>query len=162
MPIQEIEENFLHRLNFNFDASDLRSLTLSNIKTFGKQIKQNNGNTGSDLLVGLTTVSLDYTTILTTLERNSAFLGKYLSLFQLMKICQKFHGMDEIILSEKIFISKAIVFLLRTKKQYNGHLLQDTRKLKKMNSAPLSLVFGVLMHTVISGCSNQIMITSVG
>ena len=78
VPIQEIEENFLHRLNFNFDASDLRSLTLSNIKTFGKQIKQNNGNTGSDLLVGLTTVSLDYTTILTTLERNSAFLGKYL------------------------------------------------------------------------------------
>lgn len=40
VPIQEIEENFLHRLNFNFDASDLRSLTLSNIKTFGKQIKQ--------------------------------------------------------------------------------------------------------------------------
>lgn len=31
VPIQEIEENFLHRLNFNFDASDLRSLTLSNI-----------------------------------------------------------------------------------------------------------------------------------
>lgn len=78
VPIQEIEENFLHRLNFNFDASDLRSLTLSNIKTFGKQIKQTHGSTGSDLLVGLTTVSLDYTTILTTLERNSAFLGKYL------------------------------------------------------------------------------------
>ena len=79
-----------------------------------------------------------------------------------MKICQKFHGMDEIILFEKIFISKAIVFSLRTRKRYNGHLPQDTRKLRKMNSAQLNRVFGVPMRTVMIGSSSLTTITSVG
>lgn len=78
VPIRAIEENFLHRLNFNFDSSDLRPLTLSNICELGKQIKQNNTRSGSDLLVGLTNVSLNYNTILKSLENNHDFLGKYM------------------------------------------------------------------------------------
>lgn len=76
--IQSIEENFLHRLSFNFDSNDLRSLTQSNICELGKQIKRNNTRQGSDLLVGLTSVSLNYTTILKSLENNTDFSGKYI------------------------------------------------------------------------------------
>ena len=61
--IQEIEENFLHRLTFNYDSGNTRSLTLSNIKELGSQIKNNNNDSGSDLLVGLNHVTVNYADI---------------------------------------------------------------------------------------------------
>lgn len=76
--IQEIEENFLHRLTFNYDSGNTRSLTLSNIKELGSQIKNNNNDSGSDLLVGLNHVTVNYADIQKVLENNPTFRNKYL------------------------------------------------------------------------------------
>lgn len=56
--IQEIEDNFLHKVEFSYDSGSKLSLTLSNIEKLGKQIKANNNNSGSDLLVGLKHVTV--------------------------------------------------------------------------------------------------------
>lgn len=53
IPIREIEDNFLHKLTLTSDFGDARTLTLGNIETIGKMIKENNGDSGSELLVGL-------------------------------------------------------------------------------------------------------------
>lgn len=76
--IQDIEENFLHQLNFNYDGGNTRSLTLSNIKELGRQIKNNNNDSGSELLVGLNHVTVDYADIQKILENNPTFKNKYL------------------------------------------------------------------------------------
>lgn len=76
--IQDIEENFLHQLIFNYDSGNTRSLTLSNIKELGSQIKTNNNDSGSDLLVGLNHVTVNYADIQKVLENNPTFRNKYL------------------------------------------------------------------------------------
>lgn len=76
--IQDIEENFLHQLTFNYDSGNTRSLTLSNIKELGSQIKNNNNDSGSDLLVGLNHVTVNYADIQKVLENNHTFRNKYL------------------------------------------------------------------------------------
>ena len=76
--IQDIEENFLHQLTFNYDSGNTRSLTLSNIKELGSQIKNNNNDSGSDLLVGLNHVTVNYADIQKVLENNPTFRNKYL------------------------------------------------------------------------------------
>ena len=73
--IQEIKDNFLGALKFYSDADDSMSLTQSNIESFGRQIKQNNHETGSDLLVGLKHVTVPYNNILDVLKH---FAGKYI------------------------------------------------------------------------------------
>lgn len=104
---QIIEENFLHRLTFQQDAGDDKPLTKYNIEEYGKSIRENNGNKGSDFLIGLKHVTVSSENILEIL-RSNAFGGKYLSQYQLMKICQLFHGKVEIIHLERIFISSVI------------------------------------------------------
>ncbi len=74
----DIEENFLNQLEFKHDAGGKRPLTLSNIRELGKVIKSNNGNPGSELLVGLENVTVSYDRILDVLQKNPSFEGKYL------------------------------------------------------------------------------------
>jgi ABC-type enterochelin transport system ATPase subunit len=76
--IQEIEDNFLHKVEFSYDSGSKLSLTLSNIEKLGKQIKANNNNSGSDLLVGLKHVTVNYTDIQNVLDNNDEFKNKYL------------------------------------------------------------------------------------
>lgn len=76
--IQEIEDNFLHQLKFQANVGTQLSLTRPNIETHGKAIKQNNGASGSDLLVGLKNITVSYSDILEVLSKNSAFIGKYI------------------------------------------------------------------------------------
>lgn len=78
IPIQEIEENFLHKLTIAGDYEMQRTLTLANIATTGKIIREENGDSGSDLLVGLNKVTVDPKQILDTLHANSVFSGQYL------------------------------------------------------------------------------------
>lgn len=76
---QEIEENFLHQLEFEFEAGNKLSLTRANIERHGRTVKINNGKTGSDLLVGLEHVTVNHDVILDTLTKAaSLFGGKYL------------------------------------------------------------------------------------
>lgn len=73
-----IEQNFLNQLEFKCDDGGKRSLTLDNIIELGKTIKNNNGNAGSELRVGLEHVTVSYDTILETLKKNPSFEGAYL------------------------------------------------------------------------------------
>lgn len=76
--ISDIEENFLHQLVFKNDAGSKLPLTISNIQNFGKKIKDNNGNSGSDLLVGLENVTVSYDEVWEALKKSTAFSGRYL------------------------------------------------------------------------------------
>lgn len=75
---RDIEQNFLNQLEFKYDAGGKRSLTLDNIIKFGRTIKHNNGNAGSELRVGLENVTISYDTILDTLKKDPSFEGAYL------------------------------------------------------------------------------------
>ena len=75
--IQEIEDNFLHRLDFKFDNAPY-PLTISNLKLLGNHIKSDNEISGSDIFVGLNHVTVSYTDVLEKLQNNPAFTGKYL------------------------------------------------------------------------------------
>lgn len=73
---QIIEENFLHRLTFQQDAGDNKPLTKFNIEEYGKSIRENNGDKGSDFLIGLNHVTVNSEKILEILKSN-VFLHKY-------------------------------------------------------------------------------------
>lgn len=73
-----IEQNFLHQLQFKYDAGGEKSLTLDNIIEFGRTIKERNRNKGSNLRVGLENVTVGYDTILKVLQKDTSFEGKYL------------------------------------------------------------------------------------
>lgn len=75
--IQEIEDNFLGRLEFETDISNSLSLTKDNLKRYGKSTKATKGENGSDLLVGLNNVTVDYKKVKELLE-NAIFKGKYI------------------------------------------------------------------------------------
>lgn len=75
---RDIEQNFLNQLEFKHDAGGKCSLTLENIIELGRTIKQNNGNDGSCLRVGLECVTVSYDSILDTLKKNPSFEGTYL------------------------------------------------------------------------------------
>ena len=45
-------KNFLHQLTFQQDAGDNKPLTKFNIEKYGKSIRENNGDKGSDFLIG--------------------------------------------------------------------------------------------------------------
>ena len=79
VPIQDIEENFLNQLKFRQSAGVEFGMTHSNIKSYGRTIKESNGEeeSGSDLLVGLKHLALDDKAILGALS-NPKFEGKYL------------------------------------------------------------------------------------
>lgn len=76
--ICDIEENFLHQLQFEYDAGNSRPLTLSNIEDLGKQIKKDNGASGSNLFIGLKHVTIHYADVQRVLENNNSFHGMYL------------------------------------------------------------------------------------
>jgi ABC-type cobalamin/Fe3+-siderophores transport system ATPase subunit/predicted nucleic acid-binding Zn-ribbon protein len=76
--IQDIEDNFLHQLKFQPQAGAKLPLIKSNIESSGKTIKQNNGEGGSDLLVGLQHVTVNYSDILEVLKSNPSFNGSYI------------------------------------------------------------------------------------
>ena len=73
---QMIEENFLHQLTFQQDAGDNKPLTKFNIEEYGKSIRENNGDKGSDFLIGLNHVTVNSEKILEIL-RSNVFVGRY-------------------------------------------------------------------------------------
>ena len=77
IPIQQIEDNFLHLLKFNPDSKSTLPITKSNIEDFGRHIKQNNNESGSDLEIGLKHITVDDQDVLSMLS-NDAFFKKYM------------------------------------------------------------------------------------
>lgn len=78
IPIREIEDNFLHKLTLTSDFGDERTLTLGNIEAIGRMIKENNGDSGSELLVGLNKITVAPTDILKTLQASNLFTNQHL------------------------------------------------------------------------------------
>ncbi len=76
--IQDIEENFLHRLNFHPDAKGDLTLTRANIESYGRKLKRENGHNGSDLMVGLRHVTVSDDDVLEILSKNLMFSGQYI------------------------------------------------------------------------------------
>lgn len=58
VPIQVIEENFLHSLQFAFGDNTTRPLTINNIKQFGESTIQTKGTDGIPLLIGLENITV--------------------------------------------------------------------------------------------------------
>lgn len=77
--VQDIEENFLYQLKFRQGAGAEFAMMQSNIRSYGKTIKDDNGagESGSNLFAGLKHLALDDKTILEALS-NPKFVGKYL------------------------------------------------------------------------------------
>lgn len=78
VPLNEIEENFLHLLPITPEFDKKRALTRTNIEAIGKMVKEDNGNSGSDLIVGLEQITVSDDKIQELLTSNSVFSGKYL------------------------------------------------------------------------------------
>ena len=75
--ITEIENNFLNALKFEFNPQDKRNMSKYNIKCLGEEIIKQNGESGSNLLVGLKHITLSYDSILEILG-NPIFEKKHL------------------------------------------------------------------------------------
>ena len=58
LPIQLIEENFLHQLQFAYGDNTTRPLTLNNIKQFGETTSKNKGTEGNPYLIGLENITV--------------------------------------------------------------------------------------------------------
>lgn len=74
---QEIEANFFGRLAFQTDINNSFTITKENLIEYGKSIKTTKGEKGSDLLVGLNNVTVDYLKVKELLE-NASFKDKYI------------------------------------------------------------------------------------
>ncbi|MBP3625156.1 MAG: hypothetical protein J6J05_04900, partial [Peptococcaceae bacterium] len=74
---EEIEENFLNQIVFEYDASSQRALTLSNIKSLGNTVKRNHSTHGSDIWVGLNHVTVSEREIQKVLNENALFADKF-------------------------------------------------------------------------------------
>lgn len=75
--IQEIEDNFLGMLEFQTDINRQLSLKKENLIRYGKNTKETKGEKGSDLLVGLKNVTVDYKKV-KELLKNEIFKDKYI------------------------------------------------------------------------------------
>lgn len=78
VPLEDIEKNFLHRLEILHDSNDSLPLIARNIKRIGREYKAYNRDSGSDLLVGLKRITVNYKNIYDILRKTSIFQGKYL------------------------------------------------------------------------------------
>lgn len=76
LPVRVIEDNFLHMLTISEDAT--KSLTIANIESIGKMVKDFSGDHGSDLHVGLTKITVNPRDILDRLRKNSTFTNQFL------------------------------------------------------------------------------------
>ena len=75
--IQEIEDNFLHKLTLSSDYGMQRTLTVANIEAIGRMVKESNGDKGSDLLVGLSKITVKPQELLDTLHASNIFTNQY-------------------------------------------------------------------------------------
>lgn len=78
IPIYEIENNFLHLLEFQSADNRKLQLTKENIKIHGREVKRLNSIDGNDFLVGLQNIALDYNEIIHRLESNPVFSERYI------------------------------------------------------------------------------------
>ncbi len=79
---QDIEENFLHRLNFIHDSSSTSlsksTLTINNINKYGNTLKTRGlGGNGSDLFIGMNNVSVDFKEMIDILNEDQ-FKNKFI------------------------------------------------------------------------------------
>ena len=113
--IKDIEESFLHELDFVYegnpqDEDEKQKLKISNLKSLGKKLKEEHTNfkTDTDLFVGMKTAVVDDKDIMDLLSnKKTKFKGKYLVFVpadeDLSKI--KWDGQDH--LTRKIIIQKS-------------------------------------------------------
>ncbi len=79
--VTDIEENFLKAIKFESNPNDSRSVTVHNIEKFGQDIINNNGERGSNLLVGLKHITVKDSDIIEILAK-PLFEKNILLLFQ--------------------------------------------------------------------------------
>lgn len=77
VPIDDIEQNFLHNLQLTYQASSTLSLTRNNIERLGHEYKQFNTATGSDYLIGLERATVSHSNVLDVLS-SPIFKDKYI------------------------------------------------------------------------------------
>ena len=73
IPTKDIEDNFLHRIEFEYDSGDKRPLTLANIEQMGAMVKTNERRTGTDIFVGLNHITVNHSQIGQLLQTNDKF-----------------------------------------------------------------------------------------
>lgn len=71
VPIVELEENFLHRLQFEINPGQTLPLTKNSIETYGNSLICDKHETGSPFYVGLKNITVNYVEILNQLNSDS-------------------------------------------------------------------------------------------
>lgn len=71
VPIVELEENFLHRLQFEINPGQTLPLTKNSIETYGNSLICDKHETGSPFYVGIKNITVNYVEILNQLNSDS-------------------------------------------------------------------------------------------
>lgn len=75
---RDIEDSFLSALNIVCEGNTVLPLTRHNIERRGAKYKEHNHGSGSDLLVGLQNITVDYKQIFDVLQESDVLKGQYL------------------------------------------------------------------------------------
>lgn len=73
LSVNEIEENFLHRIEFVYEKDLKLPLTIANIRKMGVMVKNFEHRDGSDIFVGLNHITVNYSQIGELLQKNAKF-----------------------------------------------------------------------------------------
>lgn len=76
--VTDIEENFLHRLEFVYNHAQTLPITQANIKKAGQEFKKHNFDKRHDLIVGLEKITVDYKNIVDILSTTDIFADNYM------------------------------------------------------------------------------------
>ena len=77
LPIIDIEEGFLQRLEISHETGNVLPLTRNNIERIGREYKQHNVANGTDYHVGLNRTVVDYKTIYKVLNESATLKDQY-------------------------------------------------------------------------------------
>ncbi|PZR29086.1 MAG: hypothetical protein DI535_03470 [Citrobacter freundii] len=117
LSIKQMEENFLHNLNFVYEAEPaqqhrLNKLKVDNLRALGKRLKEEQpGIEGEDLRVGMTHAVVDDQEIIEMLTGNNDFLNKYLTIVPSDEDLSEIQWKSQDGLTRKILLSAAHAFM---------------------------------------------------
>ena len=74
----DIEENFLHRLNIPYESGTTLPLTVESIRKIGYDHKKHNDDNRDDLVVGLEKATVNYQDIISILTQSAVLRDKYM------------------------------------------------------------------------------------
>jgi ABC-type lipoprotein export system ATPase subunit len=122
IPIKKIEENFLHDLDFIFEADPqekdkYRKLKMENLRELGERLKKEQQDLhGSDVQIGMTNAVVDDRQIIDLLVSNRDFKDKYLIVIPPDEDLSEINWTSQDALTRKMLIQKTDAFFTSNSK----------------------------------------------